>query len=82
MDAQTMGVLTATAMEHLSTVYEPVEDAYVRTIALVIEVDRGDPTDFHVFSNEDRCWVQKELLGQAIDSLDCQHQPVRDDEDE
>ena len=79
METAALGTFVAQLMEQIENQFD--DDAQIRTVAVVVEVDTGDATHFRVACDDDRPWVQMEFLGQARDTLESQVEATRSDED-
>lgn len=79
MDATVLGLFASQVMEKIGEDFDG--DADIRTVAIVVEVDTGEDTHILVACDEDRPWVQKEFLHQAIDTLEIQMTVPLDEED-
>lgn len=66
LDCSDLAALVSQAMEELDETYDD-ETSSIRTIALVIELDRGDHTTLFIRSTEDRRWALEAFLGTAAD---------------
>jgi hypothetical protein len=79
METAALGTFVARIMEQIEDQFD--DDAKIRTVAVVVEVDTGDATCFRIACDDDRPWVQMEFLGQARDALADQFDSIRSDED-
>lgn len=80
IDTGPLGILCAKVMDEVASEFG--EDATVRTIALVVEVDRADSTWMLVRSTDDRLWVQRALLDEGIAFIDKHVGAIEQGEDE
>ena len=70
VDTQALGTLAARAMELLEERYAS-EDAHIRELALVLEVDlSGERSQVLVTATDPRLWVQLAFLKEGIFSVE------------
>lgn len=68
IESTPVGSLAMRFMELLGETYD--EDATVRTVAIVAEVDTPDSSEVLVVCDDDRRWVQLAFLEWAVETLD------------
>jgi hypothetical protein len=81
-DTTSLGELAADTMTQVAADFG--DDCYIRTAAVIVEVDSGPATHFLVRSTDDRPWVTQALLNEAFDSIATLRDAMNreDDEDE
>ena len=65
MDTSTLGTFAARMMEQLAEDFTDEDTAFVRSFALVVEIDTGPETFIQVAASDDRGWAQLGLLKEA-----------------
>lgn len=78
MDAGALGTFTAQTMEHIEDRFG--DEATLRIVAIVAEVDVGDATEILVTSDDDRPWVQLAFLQEGVNSLEARLAMFQDDD--
>lgn len=69
MDGYAITTFAANMAEQLADQYS--DEAFVRTQALVVEIDDGDAgIEIRVLCSDDRAWVQEKFLDQALEALE------------
>lgn len=71
MDTSTIGSFFAQMMEQLGEEFD--DDAFIRSFAVVLEVDDGDDSLIHVCGSDDRSWAQEALLREGRRALKHSH---------
>jgi hypothetical protein len=82
IDCSEIGSLAAQVMEEIAdSARELQAESTVRTVAIVVELDRPDSTGLMIRSTEDRRWALTAFLDAAADSLNraTVHDPDIDD---
>ena len=78
VDTSAIGRHAAEAMETIET-HEG--ETTVRTVAIIVEVDRGEETALIIRSTEDRAWALEAFLATTLDWFADQRQRTRDGEE-
>lgn len=89
MDMMMLGQLTADLMEQTDEAFDDKDDAAVRTVMLLVEIDTAETTYFRVVCNDDRPWFQlayleehRQKLLDLIDAMPSIPDVRSDDEDD
>jgi hypothetical protein len=78
MDAGSLGMFTAAVMEQIEERFG--DEAVLRTVAVVAEVDTGPATEILVTCDDDRPWMQIAFLHEAVDSLEARLAAMLDED--
>lgn len=78
-DTEALGNLVANVMGELA---DRPDGAFVRTVAIVVELDCGDTTEILAATSEDRPWASIEFLRQGIVTLEDQVDAMREEQDD
>jgi hypothetical protein len=79
MDTTPLGLFVTKVMEQVGESFD--DDAEIRTVGVLVEVDTGDATHIMATCDDDRPWVQIEFLHQAIYSLESRFGMVSESDD-
>ena len=80
MDCSPLKDMMARGQEFLEEHFEG-EDAFIRTITLVMEIDVGHECGTFSICSDDRAWGHRAFLEHAIDCLDSEVEAIRRDSD-
>ena len=78
VDVSCIGLHAQEAMEAIET-HE--HETVVRTVAIIVEVDRGEETALIIRSTEDRAWALEAFLSTALEWFADQRDRARHGED-
>jgi hypothetical protein len=83
MDSSALARFGARMVDQLDEEFAEDEDAFVRSFALVVEIDAPgwDGSQFRVGANDDREWVRVALLQEGVGAVLDEHLPTEDDEE-